>query len=366
MVNNMSELYYVYPQYKTLSFTLIAEKHIEYLSKHVKVHKISEETLDSLMWLQKRNILLHPILYVTIGDKIELFPTRYKRLLNLLKVKYKLGGFETCDSDKISELAVNILNKFDLIFVPSNFAKQVFKKCGVERKIEVLPHGVSNSFFEPSKPITNQNLLKLKEIKEKNKAILVLYFLLHSGFRKGADLVYQAMENIQYSFPYIFLVVKRGSFSDSYLNQLKKLKMIEIAGWFNEEELKQLYDLCDILIVPSRGGGFELNALEGMARGIPTIIPDNGCFKDYSQYAITYPANKQVEVLPNNPIHIGMGFEPEPIDLATAIIKVAGELDKYKEQAKLHVKEIKEKYSWDKIGEKLYNILLENNFINKA
>jgi hypothetical protein len=30
------------------------------------------------------------------------------------------------------------------------------------------------------------------------------------------------------------------------------------------------------------------------------------------------------------------------------------------------VKEIKERYSWDKIGEKLYNILIENDFIDKA
>jgi glycosyltransferase involved in cell wall biosynthesis len=362
----MSELYYVYPQYKNMSFTLIAEKHIEYLSKYVKVQKIMEEALDSLSWLQKRKILLHPILYVTIGDRLELFPIRYRRLRSLLKVKDKIGGFETCDSDRISELAVNILNKFDLVFVPSNFAKEVFLNCGVESKVEVLPHGVSNSFFEDSKPITNKSLLKLKEIKEKNNAILVLYFLLHSGFRKGADLAYKAMEIVQYSFPYVFLVVKRASFADSYMEQLKKLKMIEIVGWFNEEELKQLYDLCDILIVPSRGGGFELNALEGMARGLPTIVPNNGCFKDYSEYAITYPANKRVEVLPNNPIHVGMGFECEPIDLATSIIKVVGDLEKYKKEAKLHVKEIKEKYSWDKIGEKLYNVLIENDFINKA
>jgi glycosyltransferase involved in cell wall biosynthesis len=106
--------------------------------------------------------------------------------------------------------------------------------------------------------------------------------------------------------------------------------------------------------------------LEGLARGMPTIVPDNGCFRDYGEYAITYPADKPVEVLPNNPIHVGMGFEPEPIDLATAILKVVGELEKYRKEAELHVKEIKEKYSWDKIGEKLYNILIENDFISRA
>jgi len=349
--------------YKFLSFTKIAENHINYLSQFVKVYKIREEILDVMHWVKGKNILLHPILYVTIGDKADQFNKRIKRLERLLKVRHKLGGFETCDSDRISETAVKVLNQFDLIFVPSHWAKEVFTNCKVEPPIKVLPHGISRHYLAPPTRRPSPNLKWLYDFKQRQQALLILYFLHHSGYRKGADIVAKAMRTVQEDYPKAYLVVKRVNIQDPYLKLLRQLKTLEIAGWLNEEELVQLYDLCDMLIIPSRSGGFELNALEGLARGLPTIAPSQGCFLDYFQYIIPVKTEGSTPIFKDNPIHVGMGFTPSWKDLVRRIVDSIENLKDCKERASKNAVEISRSYQWENIGKILMSNLREGGFV---
>ncbi len=357
-------LYYIYPMNKKISFSLISKQHIKYLSRKVKVHEIDEVVIDGLVWTKKRRVLLHPILYVTIGDRPELFSERVRRLKALQKVAERLGGFETCDSDAISKIATYVLNQFDLVIVPSNFAKNVLKKCEVVTSVEVLPHGIPEEFMRIGNPIKSENILPVLELKEKHNAILVLFFLMHSGFRKGADLVYRVMKQVQEKYKNVYLVVKRGDIIDPYLIPLRSLKTIEITGFLTVEELRQLYDTCDILLCPSRGGGFEMNALEGISRGLPTLVPNAGCFLDYIQYAIPLPIAKKVKVFNDNPIHVGYGWEVSIEDFYSKVCDVIEHLSEYKEKFAKRKYEVRQKYSWKHICDKLYEILRKYGFVD--
>jgi len=356
-------VHYIYPIHRELSFTKIAENHIAYLSNHVKVQKIDEDILDVMHWSGGKKILLHPILYTTIGDRADMFKQRIKRLEKLLKVKDKLGGFETCDSNQISQIAVKVLNQLDLIFVPSRWAKQSFITCGVKTPIEILPHGISKHYLAPPTKKPSSNLKWLYDFKRKHKAILILYFLHHSGYRKGADIVAKAMRLVQEEHPKAYLLVKRGSIQDPYLKLLRQLKTLELAGWLTEEELVQLYDLCDILIVPSRSGGFELNALEGLARGIPTITPRHGCFLDYIDYVIPCEIEGTAKIFKNNPIHIGEGFNPSWRGLAKKIKNTIRRLQAHKNKALKNAERIRSLYQWENIGDALITVLREEKFV---
>jgi len=353
----MYEIYYVYPKYKNMSFSIIAKSHIEQLRSHVKIQEIDEDVLDNLLWLKPRNILLHPILYTTIGDKADLFEERQKRLSKLLRVKGVLGGFETSDSDRIGRVAVESLNKLDLVFLPSQFAIDVFKKSGVKIPLHLLPHGLSETMLSPNRDITHEKIKQIKDMKEKNSAIVVLFFMLHSEYRKGADLVLEAMRFLQQKRRDLYLVVKGGSHDSTYSSKFKMLRFIEVSGWLSQDVLRQLYDVSDILVVPSRGGGFELNALEGLARGLPTLVPNAGCFKDYIEYCVPLSIEKNPKLFPDNPIHVGRGWETTVDELAFKIDLVADCLEQYREKSKEQVKEITEKYNWKDIGSKLYEIL---------
>jgi len=359
----MGSLIYVYPRYRDLSFTLIAKEHIARLGKLIKIHEVNETALDSLYWIRGKKVLLHPILYVTIGDRKEMFGERFKRLERLLKVKDKLGGFDTCDTDAISDVAVKVLNMLDLIFVPSSWARDVYIKCGVKTKVEVLPHGLPDELLNEYNAIDFKPLVDLRQLKEKKRLRLVLYFLTHSGFRKGADVVYKAMSKVQEKRKNVVLVVKRASIIDPYLGLLKKLRMIEIAGFFSKQHLAQLYDLCDIVLVPSRGGGFELNALEAIARGRPTLVTAAGCFLDYIDFAIPIRVKGKAKIFEDNPIHVGYGYEPDENDLAQKVLEVLDHYDEYQERFTKNAAIVRQQYSWNAICCKLHSKLMQHGFI---
>jgi len=359
-----SEICYIYPIYNRVSFHYIAKKHIEYLSNYVRVHEIDENVLDHLMWANRKNIIIHPALYPLVGSSIYSYQKKIHRLPKLLNVKKRLGGFEVADTNRVSEIAVKVLNEFDVIFVPSKFSKQVLEESGVTTEVEVIPHGLPNSFLKSDRNITDKTLLELKELKESRGYIYVLHFLLHSGFRKGSDLVAKVMGKIQSEFDNVILVVKRERLIDPFIHQLRKLKMIEIDAWFDEDGLRQLYDLSDIVLVPSRGGGFELNAIEAIARGIPTVVPNAGCFLDYIQYTIPVKVGRWVKVFSDNIVHVGEGHECDLLDLYEKLTEVIENLDKYKRKFSRYAKTIRKKYTWEKTGELLLKYLEEYGFLN--
>jgi glycosyltransferase involved in cell wall biosynthesis len=354
----MHEITYIYPRWKNVSFTRVAEEQIRGLSDRFAFSRIPENVLDNLLWTQARDILLHPILYITMGDNVGMFNARQRRLNAVLKVKRYIGGFETADSDRISEPSVEVLNKFDAVFLPSKFAVDSFVNSGVQTPCEVVPHGLSETMMQQEKTVKDKAFLDLLEMKLKTKAIFVLFFCLHSGYRKGIDIICNAMYFLQHSHKNLCLIVK----SQDIPSEVGFLNHKVIRSWLSEDSLRQLYDLCDILVVPSRGGGFEMNALEGMARGIPTIVPDAGCFKDLEGFYIPSPVTGHPQVFPNNPIHIGNGWETDADALTGVIEKTIDDLDSLKEKFDARRVQVAKEHSWRSVCDNLYQLLLKYGF----
>jgi len=356
-------LFYVYPRFKKVSFHYISQMHIQHLRDHIRIQELDEDVLDVVKLARGRNVLLHPILYSVMGDTLEQYSKKIQRLRKLLRIKNKLGGFETTDSDKISRWAVDILNQLDLVIVPSTFARNTLQNSGVTTPIEVLPHGVPEEFLSPDKTITHPQLLELLNFKVKHRTIFVLHHLPHSGYRKGSDLVYEVMKKIQEKQPNVYLVVKRLSVLDPVLGRLLNLRSFEIGEELNWKDYANLYDLCDVCLAPSRGGGFECVGIEAIARGTPILVPENGCFRDYIQYTVPIKVNSHPEVLPGNPIHIGRGFQVDLSDFYEKLIQVIKNLEVYKQKFKKYAEEVRWKYSWSTICDRLVEILKDYGFM---
>jgi len=360
----MRSLFYVYASTRETSFREISRFHIFHLSRYVKVQSIEEDALDNIQWVSGKRVLVHPILYSVMGDKPEQYPKRIKRLNRLLSVADRLGGFETADSDRLSQTAVDVLVNFDLVFLPSKWTKECFERSKVQSSLEVLPHGLPDEFLQPSRRISSYRLLNLVGLKRKHNAIFILFHLLHSGYRKGADLVAKVMKRIQDKHPNVFLLVKRGSIMDHFLGLLRTLKTIEIAGWLPSEEYRQVFDLADIAIYPSRGGGFEINAVEALSRGLPTLVPNAGCFLDYIDYAIPIKIERWVKVYSSNPVHVGNGFQVDVRDFQERLEDVINHLADYKERAMKNAYTIRKLYSWKSICDLLYKKLKAYKFVD--
>ena len=226
-------------------------------------------------------------------------------------------------------------------------------------RVEVVPHGISSVFMEDEVFPSDPRLRRLLVRKTLNGYVYVLYFLWHSGFRKGADLVYKVMREIQRDYPNVVLVVKRGDIEDPYMSDLRRLKCFEVVGWLSERELVALYDLCDVCIVPSRGGGFELNAVEALARGLPTLVPRWGCFLDYVEYCVPVDVESYVRLFGDNPVHVGRGASVSVLDFYFKLKTVIDDLEEYKERFRRRSKVIREKYSWENVCKKLRDVICD-------
>ena len=287
-------------------------------------------------------------------------------LLPLLLAFNSLLGFSSFESsDRISPEAVEVLNEFDVNFVPSNWAKNVYINSGVIAPVEVLPHGIPPSFHKESKGITTPDVKRLLDLKKANKSIYILYFLTHSGHRKGADLVAEVMRLIWSKYPNVYLVVKHAEILDPYLGHLRSPKTYFVGRWMSEWELRDLYDLCDILLCPSRGGGFELNAVEAVSRGLPTLVPNDGCFLDYIDCVIPIEVERRIKLFPDNPIHIGNGWEVDINDFYRKLSEVIEHLEDYKAKFKKYAEKIRKRFHWGEIGYKLVLYLKKHGFLEE-
>lgn len=348
-----NELTYFYPKYSKDSFTYVASNHIMQLRKQFSVFEYDESQIERLFWTRKHNIVMHPYLLFVCGATKQSYEKKSRRLRVIKSHARRLIAFDVADSDRISDIAVELLNECDCVFVPSAFCKDVLRNSGVETNVFIVPHGIRKSFYLDIDVTSCETYRMLNEIKKSHDYKFVLYFLSHSGFRKGADVVYYALKSIQSYRDDVVLVLKRNKLCDPFVNALRNLRMIEISDYLDDFELRALYEACDLTIVPSRGGGFELNALESISLAKPTIVTNYGCFNDYISYAIPVRIDRYVKLFSNNIIHVGNGANPDCEDLERKIVDVIDNYEYYSEIFDKNAYYVKKIYDWNEIGDKL-------------
>jgi len=341
---------YLYPRRKRVSFTIVARKHIKELRKRglgiheADIHAFIKDDVGELT-------LVHPVFYPLIDS-----PINYKTIIRYSK---KMIGFDVCDTDRITPLASYVANLFDLIIVPSSFCKEVYKRSGVFTDIEVLPHGVDDVFLREPREPRDKDVKRIYELKGRK----ILFFLWHSGFRKGADVVADAFSRLVKEFDNVYLIVKLAGILDPFVQFLYNIpNVILFNKWLDDEDLVDLYDACDIVVVPSRGGGFELNALEGLARGKIVIVSQWGSFDDYCKECLRCGSKKTVDLFLGDTIaktiHCGRGVEPDSQDLYQKLKYTLTMYDIVKKKYESLQRIVRTQYTWDKVGNRLYNIII--------
>ena len=365
----------MYPQHHTVSFTLVAKKHIEYMMKDPFsiVHEMDELSFPSFRPSLKYLTILHPWIFIfhrviQYYDKIvtSSLRDRIPYYLDLfLKQFDKLIAVDVCDSDRMSDYAVNLLNYADKIIVPSSFCKQVYESSGVKKHVIRIPHGVDPEWF------TTPNVWEISSVKDINPILLelflyktvkrkkiLLFYLWHSPERKGWIEVRQAYEILTRERKDVVLVLKTYSPNSPAFQEVMHLGAIQVYGWLNDYEKMALYDISDVTLNFSRGGSFEINCLESLVRGIPCIGHERGSWIDYLPDFLRVKINEKVKVFNDNVIHVGYGYK---IDVEDAVDKIHDILDNYDDyKAKLEEwrqKVLYNEYRWDLIAKKLFETI---------
>jgi len=243
-------VYYVYPQWHTVSFTLVSHKHIEQLKKYFRLYAIDELAFPYRDIFCKPVCVIHPYFFI-----VQRNPQRFLYMLEKFKA---VIGIDVADTDMIGRVGVQLANLANCMIVPSTFCKFAYERSGVKVPIHVVPHGLSKAYYDPRKLPTDKYLKHLLELKRKRNYIYVLFFLIHSGERKGVDLVYDVMREIVKMYNNVKLIVKIGVMNEYHKRIVESMGGFIFSKFLNEHNLIALYDMCDIYPLFSRGGGFEL------------------------------------------------------------------------------------------------------------
>eukprot|EP00397_Hematodinium_sp_SG-2012_P041768 GEMP01046075.1.p1 GENE.GEMP01046075.1~~GEMP01046075.1.p1 ORF type:complete len:430 (+),score=104.23 GEMP01046075.1:172-1461(+) len=167
------------------------------------------------------------------------------------------------------------INRFDRVWVPTHFGRQLFEDHGVSTPIDIVPEPVASVFFnDATKPLTQVEGIDLSRP-----------FLAVGKFekRKGFEILIEAFFTAQFPADVkVQLVIKTSSFySDladldalirSYNDTATKNRRVHvITDHLSTKKLARLYKAARALVQPSRGEGWGLPIAEAMATGVVAI-----------------------------------------------------------------------------------------------
>ena len=174
-------------------------------------------------------------------------------------------------------------NEVDFFLVPSMFVKDSLMQSGInESKIKMVPYGVNIEQFNP---------IEKKDISGNLKLLFVGSITYRKGIHRLLNVIHK-MPNVE-----VYLAGTYDKSSRIYLDY-DKFKNIHFLGFITRDKLNQLYNECDVFVLPSFCEGMAMVGLEAMASGLPIICTSYSGVNDVVEDGVNgfvYKANEEDE-----------------------------------------------------------------------
>jgi glycosyltransferase involved in cell wall biosynthesis len=331
--------------FKRVSWSIVGWRHVHHLKKlGMHIEEVEERTIPTLYLQTHPFLIFHPFFYP--------FQAYERSIKKSLPLASGVIGIDVADSDRISEYAVHLTEYADALIVPSEFSRKSFLNSGVRKPVYAIPHGLDEEFYElPPNP--NPYFGALAKKKSRENLVYAVFFLQHSDYRKGFDLVLKWYQKLKKERSNVLLIVITPV---PYVSG-KKFGGINIYGWFGINEKIALYDLADIYPLFSRGGGFEMCGLEALSRKAVVIAPKGGSWAEYLPKFSLVKSHRCSYVLKDNPIHVGGGVEIDVDKAVDKAVDIVDNLHEYKQRTWEYVQQIKSIYNWDNVAFMLKSVI---------
>ena len=179
-------------------------------------------------------IITHHLVFEAQYQKYKSLP---QRIYHKLLFGYTKKSFETADK----------------IIAMSNYTKEKIEEIFKISDVDVIYNGIDTEIFRPM------------DVKDPYPDKIKLLYVGNLTKRKGAYLLPQIMENLNDRFVLFYT-------SGLRTKKIFQNKRMISLGRISFEKLLEIYNLCDILLVPSIvEGGFSYSAAEAMACKKPVV-----------------------------------------------------------------------------------------------
>lgn len=263
----------------------------------------------------------------------------------------------------------HINNHIDIILPSSKFVANCFVNSGVDpSKIRVLPHG-----YDPE--LYNDSIVgyEIKEIKDKFKFLCVAI----GHYRKGYDVLIEAYCEEFQGEKDVCLILKEGkcniesvqhyNIDELVNNMIIKYKdkiptIIRINSYISN--MARLYKTADCVVLPTRGEGFCLPALEASVLGIPVIATNYSGHLDFLNHNNAYLIDYELQVSDPRAVYnkgsknntIVYWAEPNKEHLQKLMRHVKNNYDEAKKKALLAKNNVKD-LTWENVYLQLMDII---------
>jgi glycosyltransferase involved in cell wall biosynthesis len=183
-----------------------------------------------------------------------------------------------------------IYNSYISAIVASEWMLNLVKQSPIwyEKSIYLLPYWVNKNIFTPCNSEEAKGKLGIDNS-------ITLMFRMQNNIFKGIDIIKYALEKINID-PTIITLITVGQ--KGLLNDLKnKFKIIEFDWITDDVLLSQLYQACDIFLMPSRQEAFGLMAAEAMCCGKMILATHNTaleCVINHPECGIAVEHNSEI------------------------------------------------------------------------
>lgn len=276
----------------------ISQSNIELIKKYA-----FQDQNELKSWINDGDYLLvwhlpSPSFYVHLDRHKELSPTTdllmrsAKRIINLAAWEF----------DKLPLEWKKVWREldFDTTITPCRWNQDVFSKAGPELNHYLIPHVIKDYDTNPQKPKNiNEDLLKNK---------FVIFTMSQWGFRKGFDLLIKAYAAEFKNQQDVALVMKTyghyvgnvypleekaqnekiakkiGNFKNSVILEEYKTSTAPIffvPGVLPFENISWLHEKSSVFALSTRGEGFGLTIAEAIMHNKPVVVPKEGGHIDY-------------------------------------------------------------------------------------
>ena len=167
---------------------------------------------------------------------------------------------------KMTKKNLEYYKKLPITMTVSEFTKKSMLEYGFDGKIHVIPNIVSNRF----RPLDIEKSILRKKLNLPTDKKLILSVSANYP-RKNLHLVAETVKSLGESYA----LVRVGpplSNSITFYN-------------VSEKVLNEIYNACDVFLMPSSYEGFGLPVLEAMASGIPVVASDIEVFEEVTHKA---------------------------------------------------------------------------------
>lgn len=169
--------------------------------------------------------------------------------------------------------SLNVISKSEL-------ATSFLKSKGFD-KVTTIGVGLDDDRFKGNKRVTNEKIMKLAEMKKEQELVYFLYVGKIEDRRNTMFLIDRLKFAVNNQNNVRLIMVGKGDkkYKEQVFNYAKQLGVFQNIIYYEsflQIELPNLYEICDLFLLPSQYEIFGMVMLEAMYFGLPLITTING------------------------------------------------------------------------------------------